>query len=121
RDTWPGTRAQPKRTLAAGIAAAAAMGFDVYVSVGDYELVETLELANGVSIYGGYDASMDWARSDSFLVNVNGPTTAVRARNITSPTTIDRINVRAANNTAFGGASIGVHAIDSPGLRWRVS
>lgn len=121
RDTNPGTRALPKRTLAAGILAAQAAGFDVYVSRGDYELVDTLELANGVDIYGGYDASMGWARSDSFIVNINGTTTAVRARNISSPTTIDRINVRAANNTAFGGASIGVHAVDSPGLRWRVS
>ncbi|MCZ7677591.1 MAG: hypothetical protein M5U28_01960 [Sandaracinaceae bacterium] len=121
RDTNPGTRALPKRTLAAGILAAQAAGFDVYVSRGDYELVDTLELANGVDIYGGYDESMGWARSDSFIANINGTTTAVRARNISSPTTIDRINVRAANNTAFGGASIGVHAVDSPGLRWRVS
>ena len=76
RDTYPGTRAQPKRSIVAGIEAAAAMGFDVYVSVGDYTIVETLELVNGVSVFGGYDAAMDWRRSDSTIAHVSGPTTA---------------------------------------------
>ncbi|WP_268921167.1 hypothetical protein [Sandaracinus amylolyticus] len=120
RDTQPGTRTQPKRTLAAAITAATAMGFDVYVGVGDYTITSTLQLANGVSIYGGYDAAASWARSDSTIAHISGPATAVRAQGISTPTVVDRIDVTAASNVAPGGASIAVHAIDAPGLIWRV-
>src|SRR5581483_1094947 len=58
-DTGAGTRAQPKRTLAAAIATAGGKRENVYVMVGTYN--EMLNLAtgvgNGVSVYGGYGSS----------------------------------------------------------------
>lgn len=121
RDTNPGTRTAPKRTFQAGIAAASAAGFDVYVSLGVYDIVDTLDLANGVSVYGGYNAGMMWSRDNGNVVEINGATTAIRARGISTPTTVDRIDVRSRTNLTAGGASIAVHAIDSPGLTWRIS
>ena len=62
-DANPGTRTQPKRTIAAGITTAAAANKQVYVTFGTFP--ERLDVANGVGVYGGY--GLDWSRS---LANV---------------------------------------------------
>ena len=69
-DANPGTMAAPKRTLAAGIAAAIGHEKDVYVTEGVFP--ETLTVANGVSVFGGYDAS--WHRSPSNVTKITGTT-----------------------------------------------
>ncbi|MCC7538823.1 MAG: hypothetical protein IT379_21540, partial [Deltaproteobacteria bacterium] len=109
RDVNPGTREMPKRTIRAGIEAAQEMGFDVYISEGDYnEGPEALALVDGVSLYGGYSEERDWERSNDFIVTINGGTLAIDAVNIATDTTVDRVNVRANGNANFGGSSIGV-------------
>ena len=63
-DANPGTMAMPVATIARGIELAASSGrvrMEVYVSAGTY--MESVVLRNGVSIYGGYLATMGWARS----------------------------------------------------------
>ena len=57
-DANPGTKAAPKKTVQAGIAAAAAMADvpDVYVSAGTYDESGGLALASGVNLDGGYTA-----------------------------------------------------------------
>jgi hypothetical protein len=52
-DGAPGTLTNPKRTINAAVTAAAAAGRDVYVAGGEY--VESVNLADNVGIYGGYE------------------------------------------------------------------
>lgn len=61
----PGTRAQPVRTISAGLARAKALGGQrqVYVAQGDYP--EKITLAEGIDLNGGYECnptSCTWAR-----------------------------------------------------------
>ena len=63
-DSNPGTADEPKRTIQAGINAAAELpGGTVYVAEGTYELDfqnnKYITLVDGVSLYGGYSAD-DW-------------------------------------------------------------
>ncbi len=74
-DQKPGTRDAPMRTLQAAIDAASAAGKDVYVSAGTY--AGSIQLADGVSIFGGYDAADGWSRSEGSVVEIAGGTTAV--------------------------------------------
>jgi hypothetical protein len=54
-DAWPGSLEEPKRTIQAGIDAAALMDKrDVYVATGVYS--EIIALAASVAVYGGYSA-----------------------------------------------------------------
>ena len=60
-DADPGTQAAPKRTIAAGIAAAAQSGrAAVLIAAGQYPGRPVL--VNGISLYGGYDRSPGSAR-----------------------------------------------------------
>lgn len=58
-DSNPGTIAAPKATIGAAIAEAAGdpSKTEVYVSLGTYS--ETVELAAGVSVYGGYNGAVN--------------------------------------------------------------
>jgi hypothetical protein len=89
-DANPGTPTEPKQTLAAAIAAAVADAekTEVYVSSGTYS--ETVELADGINIYGGYDAASDWDRTATNVATIQGDTTAVIGQSITTSTTVDR-------------------------------
>jgi hypothetical protein len=52
-DAAPGTLTNPMRTITNAVIAASTAGKDVYVAGGDY--VESVGLADGVGIYGGYE------------------------------------------------------------------
>ena len=102
-DSNPGTMALPKRTLAAGVSTAAAQGKDVYVTKGVYP--ETLNVANGVSVYGGYDAS--WQRSPANVTKITGTTfsgdsEAATAFSVTSPTTLQLLTLAPSAPTSPG-------------------
>jgi hypothetical protein len=89
-DASPGTIAAPKRTLAAGIAAATLVDRDVYVDAGVYP--ELLKVAKGVSVYGGYNSS--WRRSPANKTEITGDTGLV----------LDHVTVLAAPGKAgFAG------------------
>ncbi len=117
-DTNPGTRALPKRTLGAGIAAAAAQGFAVYVSEGTY--FEAVTMMTGVSLYGGYDATASWSRSMSNVTIISSPSTiGVTMNGLGSPLELQLFTVRSANASGAeangdGRSSIGVLVTDSP-------
>jgi hypothetical protein len=116
-DANPGTMAAPKRTLAAGISAAAATGKDVYVTQGVYP--ETLTVAKGVNVYGGYDAS--WQRSPSHMTKITGgtiggDTQAVLALGVTTPTTLQLLTLLPDVPSATGGSSYGLRGIGSTAL-----
>jgi hypothetical protein len=116
-DANPGTMAAPKRTLAAGIAAASLVDRDVYVAAGVYP--ELLTVANGVSVYGGYDSS--WQRSPANTTEITGAeqamgTLAAQATNITAPTTLQLLTLEPSDPTAPGEGSYGLEGTGDTGL-----
>src|SRR5208283_1080518 len=79
-DTNAGTITSPVKTIGEGIILAfgASPKKDVYVSKGGY--AETITMASGVSIYGGYDASNMWQRSNANVTTITGGSIAVTAK-----------------------------------------
>ncbi len=108
-DAAPGTRAEPKRTIAAAITAAqaAGVGFAVYIAAGTY--AETITLASGVSLYGGYNGS-DWTRAAGNVTTIQGGTTAVVANELAGATVLQRLTIVSAAATTPGESSYGVRA-----------
>jgi hypothetical protein len=83
-DSAAGTRAATKKTLAAAIAAAHAIGNgeSVYAAAGTYP--QTLVVSDGVSVHGGYSAT-DWSRSASAVTRVTGGPLADQETKATGP------------------------------------
>jgi hypothetical protein len=117
-DANPGTSALPVRTMAYGLALAASQGLDVYVAAGAYTEAATIDLPNGVSIYGGFGA-VDWqSRSSGNLTSiaVTAPI-AVRATNVSAPTVLDHLEIEGGD----GPSAYGIFATSSDGLTVRRS
>ena len=122
-DANSGTRAAPAKTIGAGITKAVAAGkSQVLVSEGKYN--ETVSMQQGVSIYGGYSAANNWARSAAYKDTINGTGTApyagVIASSISTSTTIDRFvifSLNAAGATAsIPNSSYGIYSNGSSNL-----
>ena len=113
-DANAGTMAAPKATVQAGINAAQLGGVDVYVSAGTY--AESITLADGVSVLGGYDAADAWSFSPANVVTIAGGTTAVLGTNIDAETHLSNLTIVAADNATAGGSSHGLYIVSSTGL-----
>jgi hypothetical protein len=110
-----GTKTQPLRSLQAGIDRARARGKPhVYVSVGTYQ---PITLADGVSVYGGYNAAEAWRRDPSNTVTITGGTKAVIGFDISQPTVLDTLTIVGTGNGQPGGSSYGVFLVRSGGVR----
>lgn len=124
-DGNPGTMQQPLRTLQAGITAAQQAGKDVYVAAGTYS-GPTLQLTNGVSIFGGFTAS--WSRSDTAIatyvhdgsIGADGLIGA-RGANVTSVTILDRVHIQTPNAAGNAINNYGLHCTTCSGLLLRKS
>jgi hypothetical protein len=123
-DGNPGTMSQPKLTIMAGINQASFTGkTQVYISNGTY--VENITLSNGISLYGGYSSSSNWARSGSYVTQITGSVIngnnlmGLNGINITFSTIIDRLTI----TTGAPGGSIrnvyGVHLVNATALTIR--
>ena len=115
-DTHEGTRTSPRKTIQAGIDAASAAGGDVYVSAGVYN--ESITLANGVSIYGGFDPSA-WVRDSFnpsytplFTCAIQGGTLAVDGNGI-SDAVIEGLTITSSDAITPGGGSYGMRLVYS--------
>ncbi|MEM7153616.1 MAG: hypothetical protein AAF799_12290 [Myxococcota bacterium] len=101
----------PVATLSRGIELAADSGsfLAVLVTAGTYE--ESVSLASGVGVYGGY-ASGTWTRDfDPTIIQSNeSPTVAASA--LTLPTRLQALTIRGPNLESGGQASIAVLAVD---------
>ncbi|MDB4929691.1 MAG: uncharacterized protein JWM10_2175, partial [Myxococcaceae bacterium] len=107
----PGTRAAPKRDIQNAINTAASAGFSVFIAAGTYN--ESLTLAPGVSLYGGYNAS-NWSRGAGNVVIVEGTSaTAVSAANLSASVELQRLTIRAAAAGGTGQSSYGVRVVNS--------
>ncbi|MEA2390985.1 MAG: hypothetical protein QOK31_1094, partial [Solirubrobacteraceae bacterium] len=116
-DGSPGTRARPKRTFAAAIAAVP-RGGDVYATFGTYP--ETLFVHDGVGVYGGYDTS--WRRSLANVTRLVGgfgsaDSLGASASDVTAPTVLQLLTLAPGAATGAGGSSYGLWGIRSGGLR----
>ncbi len=111
-DSAPGTREAPRRTVQAGINAAAPMGLAVYVAAGTY--TGTVNLASGVSVYGGYRPT-DWSRAETNVTTIQGGTTAVAAAGMTARVELQLLTLTAADAMTPGESSYGVRVAGSSG------
>jgi hypothetical protein len=108
----------PVATISQGITLAQThMVPQVLIQTGTYN--ESVTLASGISLFGGYDAT--WTRVPSTavtatIVQANG--TAVLAQNINTPTQVSFLTLRPANATTPGSSSYGARVINSSGLRF---
>ena len=99
-DSNVGTPDQPMRTISRAMELARELATvdSVYVAEGEYTGASTgsglapLTLVDGVSVYGGYDATT-WARSSENLTRVTGTSPAVIAENLAEPTEFAQITV----------------------------
>lgn len=120
--TNAGSRLEPLSSINAGITKAIATGKkQIYVSAGTYN--ERVIMANGISIYGGYDAAQNWKRNATnetiILSNTieSGNLIALTANNITLTTTIDRLTIITGNATLSGISNYAVYVNGSPGIK----
>jgi hypothetical protein len=120
-DANPGTMQAPMRTINSAVAKALSTATPaVYVSEGTY--AERVMLFNGVSIYGGYSAANNWARSASYvsmiLQNVVGAgrVSAVEGQNIVAPTTLDRLTIETGNATQTGVSNYAMYCNNCTGV-----
>ena len=117
-DTNPGTAALPFQTIGKGIAAGFADGLKKNVLVAGGTYGESVALANGVSVFGGYQAG-SWVRDTSEYSIIDGIASAgihkrtVLAANITAATTFDGFVVFGAVNGNGGGNSYGIYVTGS--------
>ena len=104
-DLAPGTQVSPVLTIGKGIQLAAAAGTQVDVAEGIY--AETLSLASGVSVYGGYVPAAGWTRDPvGHPTIISGGTTAVIG-DTDNGIRLDGLVIRSADAGA-GGSSIAV-------------
>jgi len=115
-DSNSGAFGSPVKTITKGIQLASASNPVKYVIVSEGNYYETFTLANGVSIYGGYSRAHNWARSNSYIVNVYPDSSGIRGSNITNRTDIDRINIYAADATVASGSSYGMFLSNSTNI-----
>ena len=120
-DVNPGTRALPKRTLAAAnaLADAATPKKDVYAAAGSY--AETLVVRDGVGVYGAYSGA-DWSRSASNVTSItmttatSGRVEAALAQNVAATTELQYLRLTAGPATSPATSTYGLRAVNSPGL-----
>ncbi|RME22898.1 MAG: choice-of-anchor D domain-containing protein, partial [Deltaproteobacteria bacterium] len=119
-DAWPGTMAQPVATIGKGLQLAQNSGkSQVLVSTGNFYEAATIQLVDGISIYGGYDPST-WTRSSASLSRVQvASTTAVAANGVGSGTELQLMAFESAAATITGGSSYGMFATNSSFSAWR--
>jgi hypothetical protein len=117
-DANPGTRSQPFQTIAKGIAVAAADPLKHTVAVASGSYAESIALANGVSVYGHFQAG-SWARDPTHYSIIDGVTSdgnhdhTVIAANITSATKFDGFVVYGSVNAKVGGNSYAIYVSGS--------
>jgi hypothetical protein len=108
-----GTRAQPRRTISAGVSAAVAgQKRDVYVAAGNYP--ESATVTNGVGVYGGYVVGT-WARSTTSLTTINTGNPGMVLDN-SDNSIIQLLEIFGGNASSAGGSGVGLFIKSSSGV-----
>ena len=115
-DGNPGTKEAPVKTISRGVqlAALGGAGADLYVTNGVFE--ETVNLATGVSIYGGYQSGT-WLRSlpGTYIVGPGALNVGVIGRNV-SDLTLDGLDISTREPTALGASSYAVFLVNAQNI-----
>ena len=105
-DANPGTMAAPFRTIQTAINAAAEHGAKKHVLVGRGNYLESVTLADGVSLFGQYDAAGGWSRSASNTTSItSSETVAVSVANYLGTGAIEGFTISSGNAAAPGTSS----------------
>lgn len=112
-DDDEGTIDAPVASVQRGIDLAAS--FDpprsVYVSTGVYS--ESIVLASGVSLFGGYDADDDWQRQPTAPAFLQGASPTIRGTDLTADVTIDLFRIESVDATEAGANSVAVDLLQN--------
>ena len=111
-DNNPGTQAQPKLTIGAGIGQAASQRkTQVLVGAGNY--AEQVTLTSGIGIFGGYHSDRGWSRDQNpDATHIAGRPMGIRALNINAETWVQMFTVDGANASSAGESAFAVYARD---------
>ena len=102
-------------TIALAIERAQADGLSyVFVAVGDYE--ESVSLAEGVHVVGGYDPLDGWSRDPAQHPIVRGASPALRAEGIDEETRVESMRFESLDATEPGASSYAAWVQDSSGV-----
>ncbi|MCB9609556.1 MAG: hypothetical protein H6716_23395 [Polyangiaceae bacterium] len=125
RDSADGTTGAPLRTINAGVEKARETGRHyVFVSTGTYQ--ESINLVDGISIYGGYDSEAGWARARREVTRVQASTinegleiVGASGSGVSSETTIAHLSIVVPSAPAQqpSVSVVGLRCVDCPGLR----
>ncbi|MFO1432005.1 MAG: hypothetical protein U1F76_17995 [Candidatus Competibacteraceae bacterium] len=119
--TCGASAAAPCQSIQQGIDRCNGAGCGVLVRYGRYDLTATIQLKDGVSVYGRcvFDGDVDRNYRSTLLAPAGGQP-AFNAANINTPTWLDGFFVRGSDATTPGGASIAMTVSNSAGLtlRW---
>lgn len=125
-----GNRVNPVASITFGLDRAVALGRSgLIIAVGTYN--EQVTLVNGISLYGGYEkgesavpfpgGGLQWPRTGGLSVIRNttvssGRVIGLSATNITTPTQVQRMSIRARAGSGLGVSVYGVYSNFSGGL-----
>ncbi len=114
-DLGDGTMDKPLRSITAALALALKQKqkTQIIVGVGDYNETKTLNMIDGVGIYGGYDPTNKWSRTSSNKpTTIAGASLALMARGFKLPTGIGRMTINAADGAQPSESSFALVAVD---------
>src|SRR5207342_901858 len=107
-------------TINKGIQLASAQTKDVYISKGTY--TESVVLAKGVSLYGGYDPANNWSRALTNNTVIQAPTsTAVFGQNLVQDAELQLLNITSTDAPSAGGSSYGILVVGSPNNTMKIT
>ncbi|MBW2732645.1 MAG: hypothetical protein JRH20_09640 [Deltaproteobacteria bacterium] len=119
-DKTCGSVQQPCRSITYGMEQALSLGVASAVRVAGGEYAESIDLLDGVSIFGGFSSDFKTGLgADATIINgtlLSGEAIALRAESIRRPTEVAHLTLRATDGERAGGSSYGVLVGDSPAL-----
>ena len=110
-DSSPGALETPLKTIAKALTIAASSHKDVYVCTGTY--AENVAVAQGVGIYGGYDCTHGWQRTNDRATIAPSKGIPLSMRDVASAVTIDRVTLKAADAYDASASSIAALVVRS--------
>ncbi len=120
-DSNSGTQDLPVQSITQGYAIAQSLGKKYLLfSVGTYDLVTTLQLQAGISLYGGYDQNSNWVFSwdNEVVLNISAPL-AMLADHIVASTVLGHLTIRGGNASTLSESAYGIFINASNGLKIR--
>ncbi len=113
-DLGDGTMDKPLRSITAALALAQKQTSktQILVGTGAYQETKTLDLIDGVGIYGGYDGANKWSRTTSAPSTIAGAPLAMMARGFKNATGLGRITINAGDGAQPSDSSFALVAVD---------